>query len=69
MKPAAPMRMACQPLCHMSALASPAAANTASATGGVIADSTAKYSANMCAAGVATPSLMIAGTSSDTITM
>ncbi len=42
MKPAAPMRIACQPDSHMPALASPAAANTASATGGVIAESTAK---------------------------
>ena len=36
------MRTASQPVLHRSDLASPAAANTASATGGVIADRIAK---------------------------
>ena len=42
MKPAEAMRIASKPERHMLALASAAAANTASATGGVIAESTAK---------------------------
>jgi hypothetical protein len=42
MYPAAAIRIAAQPASHMSALARTAAANTASATGGVIADSIAK---------------------------
>src|SRR5262249_24647678 len=42
MKPAAPILTAAQPVFHRSDLARPEAANTASATGGVIADSTAK---------------------------
>ena len=42
MKPAAAIRTASNPARHMLALARAAAAKTASATGGVIAESTAK---------------------------
>ncbi len=42
MKPVAPILTEAQPVAQRSALAIPAAANTASATGGVIADRMAK---------------------------
>src|SRR4029453_18775315 len=62
-------RTASQPVLQRFDLANAAAANTASATGGVIADRIAKEKRNMCAAGGMAPSLITAGTSSDTITM
>ena len=42
MNPAAPIFTAAQPLSHKSEFASPAAAKTASATGGVMAERIAK---------------------------